>query len=254
MEHSEILSFIRELAALSGEAIKPYFARSDLQVEKKRDESPVTEADRRAELVMRDLIRDRYPSHGIIGEEFGAENPESPFVWVLDPIDGTRPFTCGCPLFGTLICLLANGHPVMGAIHNPILSQLLVGDNEKTTLNDKPVHVGNTSELEDAVLLLSNLKLPEEYQDKDRWRELRSRVADIYTWGDCFGYLLVASGGADIMLDPIMNPWDLMALVPVIRGAGGIITDWQGGDPVTGNSIIASNPALHPQILTILNG
>jgi len=253
MKHSEIEQFVRELAFLSGDVIRPYFAKRDLKVDHKLDESPVTEADRRAELVMRELIRDRYPNHGIIGEEFGSENEDAPFVWVLDPIDGTRPFTVGCPLFGTLICLLENGRPVFGAVHNPVLSQLLTGDNSVTTLNGDPVSVGNTSKLEEATLLVSNLESPELYQNGEKWRTLSSRVESVFTWGDCYGYLLVASGGADIMVDPIMNPWALLALVPIIRGAGGVITDWQGGDPVVGNSIIASNPVIHPQVLAILN-
>jgi myo-inositol-1(or 4)-monophosphatase len=254
MNHSEIEPFIRELAISSGETIKPYFADRDLKVDRKPDESPVTEADRRAEEIMRNTIRRRYPDHGIIGEEFGSENEEATFVWVLDPIDGTRPFTIGCPLFGTLICLLERGQPIMGAIHNPVLSQLLIGDNDITTLNGAPVQVGAKTDLEDAVLLASNLRSAEQYQDGEKWSALNSKVSQFYTWGDCYGYLLVATGGADIMVDPIMNPWDLLALIPIIRGAGGVITDWQGNDPVIGNSIVAANSALHPLVINMLNG
>ena len=124
-----------KLAAASGEVIRPYFAKADLDVELKGDRSPVTRADREAEAVMRELIGQHYPQHGIVGEEFGTENDGAEFVWVLDPIDGTISFASGCPLFGTLIGLLREGKPVLGAIHQPILEQLCIGDNASTTLN-----------------------------------------------------------------------------------------------------------------------
>ena len=149
----EIINFVRKLAAESAEVIKPYFASFNLKVELKADETPVTAADRGAEEVMRHLIRKEFPNHGVIGEEFGDENETAEFVWVLDPIDGTKSFASGCPLFGTLICLLHEGQPVLGAINQPILERLCMGDNNQTTVNGHPVHVPKTDTLSEAILL-----------------------------------------------------------------------------------------------------
>ena len=145
MNEKDYIDFIEILAAKSGEVIRPFFANPDLKVELKSDDSPVTVADRRAEEVMRELIQDRFPEHGIIGEEFGNHNVDARFVWVLDPIDGTRPFTAGCPLFGTLICLMEQGEPKIGAIHHPLLDQLMIGNGSVTTLNGRVVKVSALS-------------------------------------------------------------------------------------------------------------
>jgi myo-inositol-1(or 4)-monophosphatase len=148
--------------------------------------------------------------------------------------------------------LLRNGQPILGVIHQPVLGELMIGDGEKTTLNSREVSVRSCSRLEDATLLTTDPNLADRFQDGARFQALRRSTAMTRTWGDCYGYLMLASGRADIMLDPIMNQWDLMPLIPIIRGAGGVITDWQGGDPVTGNSIVAAGSDLHPQILEIL--
>jgi myo-inositol-1(or 4)-monophosphatase len=245
--------FLLKLAAASGDFIRPYFARPDLAVETKSDLTPVTVADRGAEELMRRMIHERFPGHGILGEEFGPENTDAEFVWVLDPIDGTRAFAAGCPLFGTLVALLHRGQPVLGAIHQPVLGQLLIGDGTRTTLNDQPVSVRTTARLEDATLLCSDVLSAAKHQNGPAFDALCRRVRLLRTWGDCYGYLLLATGGADIMCDPIMNPWDIAALIPVIRGAGGIITDWQGRDPVNAASIVAATPALHAQVIAALN-
>jgi myo-inositol-1(or 4)-monophosphatase len=245
--------FVLELAAASGDFIRPYFASPDLVVETKSDETPVTMADRGAEKLMRRMIRDRYPTHGILGEELGSENTDAEFVWVLDPIDGTRAFAAATPLFGTLIALLHHGQPVLGAIHQPILNQLVIGDGKNTTLNGRPVRVRATPMLEQATLLCSDFLDPARHQNGAAFDALSRRVRQARTWGDCFGYLLVATGWADIMCDPVMNPWDIAAIIPVIRGAGGVITDWQGRDPVNATSIVAALPGLHAQVIAALN-
>jgi myo-inositol-1(or 4)-monophosphatase len=203
---------------------------------------------------MRDLIAKKFPAHGIIGEEFGNDRPDAEWTWVLDPIDGTKSFMSAVPLFGTLIALMHQGQPVLGAIHQPILRQLMIGDGLSTTLNGRPVRVRSTARLEDATLLTSDPLNPARHQDGARYASLEKRVRLSRTWGDCYGYLLLAGGWADLMLDPIMNPWDIQALIPVIRGAGGVITDWQGGDPVKASSIVAANPILHPQVIAALGG
>jgi myo-inositol-1(or 4)-monophosphatase len=244
--------FITELAAKSGEFIRPYFGRGDLAVETKSDASPVTQADRGAEELMRNLIAKKFPAHGIIGEEFGSEKADAEFVWVLDPIDGTKSFISGVPLWGTLIALMHRGEPVLGVINQPILDQLMLGDGAMTTLNQRLVRVRACAKIEDATLLTSDPLNPAKYQNGEKFSALAARAKLTRTWGDCYGYLLLAGGWADAMLDPIMNPWDIAALVPVIRGAGGVITDWQGRDPVKANSIVAASPALHAKILAAL--
>ena len=249
-----------ELAERSGDLIRPYFADPALVVELKADQSPVTAADRGAEELMRGMIRSRFPGHGILGEELGRENPDAPFVWILDPIDGTKSFAAACPLFGTLIALLPEGIPVLGSIHLPVSRQLLVGDGAETRLNPdrsgaggRPVRVRRCARIEDATLLTSDPLNPARYRNGPAFEALAGRSRLVRTWGDCFGYFQLATGNADIMCDPIMNLWDIAALIPVVRGAGGVVTDWHGGDPLKGDSILAAGPALHPLARAALN-
>ncbi|HEY3304140.1 MAG TPA: histidinol-phosphatase [Candidatus Binatia bacterium] len=249
----EFTDFIRALAVKSGEVIKPYFAQATLAVETKEDKTIVTQADREAETLMRQMIRKAYPRHGILGEEFGPENESAEYVWTLDPIDGTISFAHGCPLFGTLIGLLQAGKPVLGAIHNPVLGQLCIGDNTQTKFNSRAVKLRDTRQLSEAMLLTTDVAGIAKYQNKDGFEKLLAQTHLFRTWGDCYGYLLVACGGADIMLDPIMNPWDIVPLIPVIQGAGGVITTWSGGDAAHGDSCVAANKTLHPRVLEILN-
>jgi myo-inositol-1(or 4)-monophosphatase len=244
---------VQELARRSGEVILPYFAATGLHVEIKADETPVTAADRRAEELMRKLIRERFPDHGIVGEELGSERPEAEYVWLLDPIDGTKAFASACPLFGTLIALTHFGRPLLGAIHNPVLGQLLVGDGKTTQLNGRPSRVRPSRPLSDATFLCTYPDVAP-YQDQQAFQDLTRRARMFRTWGDCYGYLLLATGWADVMCDPIMNPWDIAALVPIVRGAGGVISDWQGNEAVSGASTVAASSAeLHAQVIAALN-
>ena len=243
-----------ELAELSGDFIRPLFAQPGLAVETKADQSPVTAADRGAEELMRAQIAKKFPTHGIIGEEFGPDRDDAEFVWVLDPIDGTKSFITGVPLWGTLIALLHRGQPVLGCIQQPVLRQLLLGDGATTTLNGRPVRCRATTRIEDATLLYSDPLTAAKYQNGGAFDALARRAKLVRTWGDCYGYFLVASGQADAMVDPIMNPWDIAALVPVIRGAGGVITDWRGGSAYPAESTVAAaTPALHAAVIAALN-
>lgn len=254
MDLSPYRAFLPELAAASGDFIRPFFNNPALAVETKADATPVTAADRGAEAVLRQLLKAKFPAHGLIGEEHGSENADAAFVWVLDPIDGTKSFITGVPLWGTLIALLHEGQPVLGCIHQPILGQLMIGDGQQTTLNGRPVRTRRTSRIEDAVFLTSDPLNPGRHQDGAKFDALSRRAKLVRTWGDCYGYLLVAAGLADIMTDPIMNPWDIAALVPVIRGAGGVITDWQGNSPYpAASTVAAATPELHAAVLTGLN-
>ena len=247
-------SFIIELAELSGEFIRPYFGRSDVEVELKADGSPVTAADRGAEELMRGLIKSRFPGHGVIGEEFGSERADAEFVWVLDPIDGTKSFASVVPLFGTLIALLHGGQPVLGCINQPVLGQLLVGDALSASMNGRPARARATRRIEDATVLTSDPFNAERHACGRGFGSLMRRARLARTWGDCYGYLLVATGWADVMFDPLMNVWDVAALVPVIRGAGGVITDPRGGPAYPAASVVAAATAeLHAQVIAAMN-
>lgn len=247
----ELIDFAAYLAKISGDIITPYF-RADINIETKSDASPVTIADKRAEETMREAIMKRFPGHGIIGEEFDDHQPDADYQWVLDPIDGTKNFVTGSFLFGTLIALLHQQKPILGVIHHPLNAQLLIGAEGKTHLNGKPVHVRPCERIEDAVVLASEHWLAE-IHNMDAYNRL-TREAKIYrTWGDCHGYYLLATGYADVMLDPEMAFWDLAALIPIVEGAGGKITDWHGGDAISSTSIIATNGTIHEMVVKRLN-
>ena len=249
---NEFIGFSKHLSELSGKIIREYF-RTKVNVEKKTDNSPVTIADKKAEETMRTEIMKKYPDHGILGEEFGNYNEEAEFKWILDPIDGTKSFVCGAVTFGTLIALLKNGEPILGVFNQPILNKQLIGDNEVTKLNDSEVRCRECLSLSDAVLLTTDHLNIGRYQNQNKFDELIKQVKLYRLWGDCYGYYLVSTGFADVMIDPIMSPWDSLALIPIVRGAKGTITDYHGNDPVKGESIIVANQEIHPQIISALN-
>jgi len=251
-ELNEYKNFCKVLSLASAEIIRKYF-RTDLSVESKADNSPVTIADRKAEEVMRELITKHFPEHGIFGEEFGVTNPEAEYTWVLDPIDGTKSFICGAYSFGTLIGLMKNGKPIIGVYNHPILNDFLIGDGSITTINSIKTNVRNCDDLSKAVLLTTDHLNIEKYQNKDKFNQLIKKVKLYRNWGDCYGYYLLVTGYADIMIDPIMSPWDLLPLIPILKGAGGIITDYQGNNPIKGKSAIASSPLIHSAIISLLN-
>ncbi|HMN24705.1 MAG TPA: histidinol-phosphatase [Ignavibacteriaceae bacterium] len=252
MNLQSLSSFLQLLSKESSEIIKKYF-RTSLTVESKSDYSPVTIADKLAEEKMRALIQKEFPSHGIIGEEFGSENSDAEYVWVLDPIDGTKSFISGALSFGTLIALLKNGKPIIGVINHPILNELLIGDNQTCLLNGSKTQIRNCSKISDATLLTTEHFNIGKYQNQKKFDELANKVKLYRNWGDCYGYYLLATGYADIMIDSIMSIWDSMALIPIINGAGGMITDYQGNDPIIGNSIVASNKSIHLEVIKNLN-
>jgi len=232
--------------------LKKYF-RTKVKIENKEDLSPVTIADKNTEKMIRKLIMKEFPDHGIIGEEFGEYNPHAIYKWVIDPIDGTKSFICGNPMFGTLLALLKNDYPILGIMNLPILGETLIGDNINTYLNGNQVYVRPCNNLSSAVLLTTDISNIADYRNIDSFNQLSSKVKLMRTWGDCYGYYLLATGYVDIMIDPIMSLWDLLALIPIIRGSGGIITDYHGNDPIMGNSIVASGKNLHQEVIKILN-
>jgi len=252
MHLKDLTPFLDMLSNESSSIIKKYF-RASINVESKSDFSPVTIADKLAEEKIRELIKKEFPDHGIIGEEFGNENTDAEYVWVLDPIDGTKSFISGALSFGTLISLVKNGKPIIGVINHPILNEFLIGDNISTFLNKNKVQIRKCSSISEATVITTDHLNIQKYQNKIGFENLISKTKLYRNWGDCYGYYLLATGFADIMIDPIMSVWDSMALIPIINGAGGMITDYQGNDPVTGNSIVASNKVIHEEVIRILN-
>jgi len=252
IELKEFKKFCKILAEVSADVIRKYF-RTEISIEDKVDNSPVTIADKKAEEVMRELIAKNFPDHGIIGEEYGEINKDAEYTWILDPIDGTKSFICGAYSFGTLIGLMKNGAPILGVYNHPILNDFLIGDNSVTEINDVKTSIRNCDVLSKAILLTTDHLNIEKYQNIERFSQLIKKVKLYRNWGDCYGYYLLATGYADIMIDPIMSPWDLLPLIPIIKGAGGIITDYQGNDPVSGKSAVASNLNIHSNVISILN-
>ena len=248
----EFLDFARQMALASAEVIQPYY-RTEIEIDTKSNDTPVTIADRKAEALMRQMIQERYPRHGILGEEYGVINPQAEYQWVLDPIDGTKNFITGTPLYGTLIGLAQGGQPLVGAVNFPAINDLLLGDGQNAWLNGHPVSVRQPVPLEEATMLYTDPWAPHEFRHGPAFDALSQRVRLSRSWGDCYGYYLLATGYADIMIDPVMHVWDLMALVPVVEGAGGTITDYYGNPPVGGEGIVATTGAIHDQVIAALN-
>jgi histidinol-phosphatase len=251
-EITELKSFAKHLAVETGSIIRSYF-RTGIKIDSKKDSSPVTVADKKSEELMRNEIQKKFPEHGIIGEEFGNYNEDAEYKWILDPIDGTISFISGAITFGTLIALMKNNKPILGIIHQPILRELLIGDNNSAETNDKKTKVRNCEDISSAVLLATDILNIEKYRDLNKFMNLARKVKTLRGWGDCYGYYLIATGFADIMIDPIVHLWDFAALIPIIQGAGGIITDMHGKDPFGGNSIIAASPLIHKEVVEMLN-
>lgn len=244
--------FARRLAEASAAVIKQHF-RTTLNIETKADSSPVTLADKNAEAIMRQMIQREFPDHGIIGEEYGNHLPDAEYQWTLDPIDGTKNFVAGSVLFGTLIGLLKDGAPILGVIHQPITDQFLMGFDGETYLNGNRVCVRSCERIEDALLLCTTHWGVARHCNMAAYESLTRRARTYRTWGDCHGYYLVATGFADVMLDPIMNLWDVAPLVPIIEGAGGTITDWHGNPAIGGQGTVATGGHIHQAVIDMLN-
>lgn len=245
--------FINELADISGEYIAGAFGKN-VGVDFKKDHSPVTEIDRNTELMLREKIAKKFPEHGIVGEEFGNANETAEFVWVLDPIDGTKSFITKVPLFGTLIGLQYRGRPILGAINQPILKERIVGDCKTCLFNGKPVRVADRKTPEGMTLLTSDSRYCANLRGREQWRTLENKAAISRTWGDCYGYMLLCRGLAHVMCDALLEVWDFTALLPALAGAGATYSDWRGGSDIGHDwGLIAScTPELHSQVLEIM--
>jgi histidinol phosphatase-like enzyme (inositol monophosphatase family) len=241
----DFAGFVDRLADASGDAIRPFF-RTSLSIEDKgsgRGFDPVTAADRAAEAAMRALIRRNFPTHGIIGEEFGSERDDAEYVWVLDPIDGTRAFIAGLPTWGTLIGLNRNGRPVFGMMHQPFTAERFFGDGGSATYRgsggERKLRTRRCGSLKEAIISTTSPKLfaGEELRAYDRVESV-ARLARY--GGDCYAYCMLAAGHIDLVIESGLKPYDIVALIPIIEGAGGIVTAWDGGSAAEGGRIVAA--------------
>lgn len=248
------------LAAQLADAARPEIMsrfRTGIQADAKSDCSPVTEADRASERAMRSLINATFPDHGILGEEYGAENLDAEYVWVLDPIDGTNSFVTGKPLFGTLIALCHNKIPVVGVIDAPAVKERWIGaKGQPTTLNGQPVKVRTCAELSGSWLYATT---PAMFKGDNEaaFKRLSAAAWRTVYGGDCYAYGLLASGHVDLVCEASLGTYDFCALAPVIEGAGGIITDWHGQALTLeseGRVLAAGDKTLHQKALRTLNG
>jgi len=251
----EFLSFSNHLADESAKIIKQYFRKS-LSIDNKEDNSPVTIADKNTELRIRELIKNNYPSHGILGEEFESINVDSEYLWVIDPIDGTRSFIAGHKDFGTLIALLQKKKPIIGIINCPMHDERWVGvRGRKTLMNAEEVKTSNITSLDKSYICTSGL-----YFDNDHFRKGFDKIIKHTRYhrfgGDCYMYGMVASGLIEIVVEDTLKVHDFMALIPVIEGAGGKVSDKYGRTiniNSEGSIIASANADLHNQVIQIIN-
>lgn len=251
----DLVEFAGQLAELSGTVCRRYF-RTDMQISHKADASPVTIADRSAEEVIRRKIMERFPDHGLFGEEHGRINPDKTQSWIIDPIDGTKSFITGMPTFGTLIAHLSDGVPVLGLIDIPALSERWLGvAGRRTSFNGRPCATSDCAQLETARIYTTS---PDMF-DEPGWRDftrISDRAALRRFGGDCYAYGLLASGHVDAVMEMSLEPYDFMALIPVIESAGGVISDWNGhplDEHSKGRVLATATASLHGEILALLN-
>lgn len=245
----EYLDFATDAAFRAGRHALSYF-QTGVEAVRKADLSPVTIADRNGEELLRRLIRERFPGHAVVGEEMGASG-DSSHRWILDPIDGTRSFVRGVPLFGVLVAFEIEAEPVVGVCYLPALDEMVAaGRGEGAWWNGRRARVSTISSLEEALVSVTE---PASLSDMHPgfWERLKKRAGAIRGYSDCYGHVLVATGRAEIMLDPVMNLWDNAALLPIVEEAGGSFTDWSGRRAIDGGSAISTNGLLRDAVLAL---
>jgi histidinol-phosphatase len=258
-DHLPRLNFALTMASSAAELILSHYQVDGLLVESKSDESPVTIADRNAELLMRDMLRQSFPDDGVLGEEFESFAGRNGYRWILDPIDGTKAFIHGVPLFGTLIGIEFEGRMVAGVCGLPALREVVyaadgqgcwwqIGNQapRRTTISD-------VTEIGRARMMFTE---PTHWRTTGRFDsivQVMDQVRIARGWGDCYGHVLVATGRAEIAIDPLMSPWDIAALIPILREAGGTCTDWKGQETTTGGDGVSVVPALREAVVGILS-
>jgi histidinol phosphatase-like enzyme (inositol monophosphatase family) len=254
----DFAAFVDELATVAGEAIRPFF-RTTLGVENKGGSGvfdPVTAADRAAEQAMRTLIRKTFPQHGIVGEEFDDEGSDAAYVWVLDPIDGTKSFISGMPAWGTLIGLLKDGLPVYGMMNQPFIGERFTGDGASARyrgpVGERRLNVRACTGLSSATLFTTSPLLMSD-EERGSFEKVQTRARLSRYGGDCYAYCMIAAGFVDLVIETDLKPHDIVALIPIIEGAGGIITNWAGKAAASGGRIVAAgDKRVHAEALKLL--
>ncbi len=252
-ELRELLDFAHQIAWQAGKITLRYF-QGDLAVDRKADESPVTVADRESEAFLRAAIMARYPAHAILGEEEGLSGGAgASHRWILDPIDGTKTFVRGVPLYGVMVGLVRDGEPVLGVVNMPAMDEVVyAARGQGCWWNGRPCRVSATSHLADSLLVATIAHGYERYGKAERFQRLLAACGLFRTWGDCYGHLLVATGRAEAALDPITSIWDTAALLPILTEAGGTFTDWQGVATIDGGEAVSTNGAVLRELMELI--
>ena len=249
------LALARKIARRAAQGTLSFFGRHDLEVEQKEDLSPVTAADREAEQMLRREIEASFPNDGIEGEEFGVQTGTSGFRWLLDPIDGTKSFVSGVPLFGTMVGVLCEDVPQIGVMEFPALGESIYaarGQGAWHCRGDKPpiaARVSNVDRLSAGLFCTTGIDSFTSSGRLSIFQSLQQEARMTRTWGDCYGYLLVATGRAELMVDPILNLWDTAALMPILEESGGMLTDFQGEKTIFAGEAVATNGQLLSEVL-----
>lgn len=248
----DLLSVAMEAAYLGGRRTLSYF-NTGIEVERKSDLTPVTRADRECEQLIRQTIQRYYPTHSLIGEEWGESQGDPQYKWIVDPIDGTKTFIHGVPLYGVLIGVEVKGVPSVGVIYMPALDEMVcAAKGLGCRWNGRKAQVSKQSNLREAAVMSSSLMSC--VKRTDNFTKLAESTQLQRTWGDCYGYLLVATGRAEAMVDPGLKLWDCGAIFPIMEEAGGRFTTWSGKATIYADDGVASNGILHDEVLSILNG
>jgi histidinol phosphatase-like enzyme (inositol monophosphatase family) len=258
-EISGRLSLAIEVAREAGTLTLQYFHQANYRVERKDDQSPVTIADRRAELLLRERIQAAYPHDAIVGEEFDDVLGESGYRWILDPIDGTKSFICGVPLYGTLVGVELGSRCVIGVIRMPALDELVYASQGQgawyqraSDLPAAPARVAPCNDLSDAVFVTSQVDTFYRRGAGSAFEQLQQSAQLTRTWGDCYGYVLLATGRAHLMVDAAMRVWDAAAIQPIIDEAGGVFCDWRGSPTIHSGEGVGMSAGLNDHVLPIL--
>jgi histidinol-phosphatase len=246
-----VLAVAQEAAFVGGRRTLAYFGTGTAATEWKADQTPVTLADREAERLIRGVIGRAFPDHAILGEEDGETAGSAPVRWIVDPLDGTLTFVRGVPLYGTLIGVEVRGEPAVGVVYLPALDEMVAAARGLgCTWNGRPCRASATTSLSEALAVVTDERAAR--TRSGAWDRIVARTALQRTWADCYGYVLVATGRAEVSLDPIMNVWDCAPLLPIVEEAGGRFTDWSGRRTIHGGEAVATNGALHDQIVALL--
>ncbi len=257
-DHSSRLEFALRSTADAAQLILQHYQSQELGVESKADDSPVTVADRGAEQLIREQLAQEFPDDGILGEEFDDVSSTSGYRWVLDPIDGTKPFIHGVPLFGTLVGVEFEGRMVAGVCRLPALSEVMYAEEGEGAWwqignhSPRPARVSQISELSDSRLMVTEPTHSIRCGRQSVFDEIQRKVRLSRGWGDCYGHMLVATGRAEIALDPVMSAWDIAALIPILREAGGSCTDWTFEENIFGGDGVSCAPGVADAVRDLL--